>query len=85
MYKTTTDGEDITKRFFMCIEVLSANRVIRGLKTFTRKYDINYGNMNTLKNNPKNRVLKPDYIAYLCKEYGINANWILLGEGDMFL
>jgi hypothetical protein len=84
MYKNNLDGVEITKRFFIAIDVLRANKVIRGLKTFTRKYNINYGNMNTIKNHSKDRILKPEYIAYLCKEYGINSNWILFGEGNIF-
>lgn len=84
MYKNNIDGVEITKRFFIAIDVLRANKVIRGLKTFTRKYNINYGNMNTLKNHSKDRILKPEYIAYLCKGYGISPKWILTGEGNIF-
>ncbi len=78
------EGIAVTNRFFEAIDMLIAQRRIRGLQTFTNQYGINRWNMITLKGNPENRVLKPEWIVYLVRDFGISPNWILLGKGDMF-
>lgn len=57
---------------------------MRGLQTFTNKYGLNRWNINTVKWNPEKSVLKPEWIVYLVRDYGISSEWILLGKGDMF-
>ena len=75
----------IADRFFFAIEELSRRKVIRGLQTFTRRFDINYGNMNTLKNHRDRWALKTEYLAFLAQAYGVSCEWLLLGNGDMFV
>ena len=77
-------GVEITKRFFLALEVLSQDKKIRGLKTFSRKYDINYWNLNTVKKEPYKRILKPEYIYYLVMDFGISADWLIKGEGEIY-
>ncbi len=79
------EGQAITKRFFDAIELLSSNRTIRGLKTFTDAHDINRRNLIRVKNLPECSVLKPEWIYYLCTDYKISASWIITGKGDMLL
>lgn len=81
---TSQDGIDITNRFFTAIEELKKRKVIRGLGTFTNKYNINRWNLITVRDNPQNSVLKPEYISYLVEGYDISAEWLLLGSGAMF-
>lgn len=64
--------------------MLVAQNKIRGLQTFTTKYDINRWNLVTVKNNPDTSVLKPEYIAMLIRDLNISAEWIMLGRGGMF-
>lgn len=75
----------IADRFFFAIETLVERKVIRGLQTFTKKHDINYGNMNTLKNNRERYALKTEHLAFLAQDYGVSCEWLLLGNGDMFV
>lgn len=82
--KTTPEGIAITKRFFLAIDTLQVMRKIRGLKTFTDKYDINYWNMSTLRKEPERRFLKPEWLSHLVNDYGVNAKWLLVGVGNMF-
>lgn len=77
-------GIDITERFFAAIDQLVKDGKIRGLQTFTRKHGINRWNLLTVKNNPKNTMLKCEYVAFLCSDYNISAQWILLGKGNFY-
>lgn len=74
----------ITKRFFMALETLQMQRKIRGLRTFTEKYGLNYWNFYTLKSEPEHRVMKAEYLTYIVRDFGVSADWLLLGVGDMF-
>lgn len=78
------EGVSITKRFFEAIDMLKAQKRIRGLQTFTNAYGINRWNLNTVKARPEVSVLKPEWIAYLVRDFGISSDWILLGKGAMF-
>lgn len=81
---TSQDGIDITRRFFKAIEELKARKQIRGLGTFTNRYNINRWNLITVRDNPENSTLKPEYISYLIEAYDVSAEWILLGKGEIF-
>lgn len=80
----SSEGVAVTKRFFEAIDMLKAQKRMRGLLTFTKAHDINYWNINTVKAQPEVSVLKPEWIVYLVSDYGISADWILLGKGGMF-
>lgn len=81
---TSQDGMEITRRFFKAIEELKARKEIRGLGTFTNRYNINRWNLITVRDNPANSNLKPEYLAYLTEGYNVSAEWLLLGTGTMF-
>ena len=86
MSKVVGDVElAISDRFFFAIEELKRRKVIRGLQTFTRKHNLNYGNFNTLKNNRERRGLKTEHLAFLAQDYGVSCEWLLLGNGEMFV
>lgn len=74
----------IADRFFYALEVLADRKVIRGLQTFTRRHGLNYGNMNTIKNNRDNHFLRTYHLAFLVQDYGVSCEWLLLGNGEMF-
>lgn len=78
------EGIAVTKRFFEALDMLKAQKRMRGLLTFTKAHDINYWNINTVRNQPESRVLKPEWITYMVLDYGISANWIITGRGGMF-
>ena len=75
----------IADRFFYALEVLAKRKVIRGLQTFTRRHNINYGNMNYMKNHRDRWSLKTEYLAFIAQDYGVSCEWLLLGNGDMFV
>ena len=78
------EGVAITKRFFLAIETLQMQRRLRGMKTFTDRYNINYWNLSTLRKEPDRRFLKPEWLSHLVQDYQVNANWLLIGVGNMF-
>lgn len=82
--KISNEGVQITQRFFKVIDLLIHNNTIRGLQTFTEIYNINRWNLITVRNNPTTRVIKPEWIYYLCKEYNISTDYIIFGKGPIF-
>lgn len=77
-------GAAITKRFFLSLDVLIGKRKLRGIKTFTDLYGINYWNLSTLRKEPNKRMLKPEWLTYLVSDFGVNSEWLLTGVGSMF-
>lgn len=75
----------IAERFFFAIDELRKRRVIRGLKTFTDRHGINYGNMHVLMNNLERKSVRTEYLAFLAQDYGVSCTWLLLGDGEMFI
>ena len=82
--KISPQGTEITKRFFEALETLRKEKKIRGIQTFTNANGINRRNLITVRNNPESSVLKPEWIQYLCEQYGVSAEWMILGKGTMF-
>ena len=82
--KISPEGVAITKRFFLAIDTLQMQRKIRGMKTVTDRYGINYWNFCTLRNEPEKRFLKPEWLSFLVRDYNVSAEWLLCGVGQMF-
>lgn len=82
--KISPEGIAITKRFFEALDMLKAQKRIRGLLTFTKAHDINYWNINTVRNQPEVSVLKTEWLVYLTQDYNVSAEWLLTGKGGMF-
>lgn len=78
------EGILITQRFFEALDMIIAQGKIRGLQTFTKQYSINRWNMITIKNNPETSILKPEYLTYLVRDFGVSAEWLLTGKGKVF-
>lgn len=81
--RVSKEACEVTKRFFQAIDYLKEQRVIHGLKTFTDKYGLNYWNITTIRNEPEKRFLKVDLMIYLCRDFDISTEWLLLGRGEM--
>ena len=81
----TPEGIAITRRFFLALDTLRMTKAIRGMKTFTDRYGINYWNLSTLRKEPEKRILKSEWLAFLVKDYNINAVWLLTGKGNIFV
>lgn len=81
----TEDTQRIIKRFFQTLDFLKEAKVIRGRQTFTRMHGINRWNMNTVEKKPSSDMFQTAWLAYLVEDFGISANWLLTGKGNMFI
>ncbi len=73
---------DITRRFFEALDMIKAQKRIRGLQTFTREYGVNYWNFCSIRKEC-NRI-KQEWLTYLVRDYDVSATWLLTGRGGMF-
>jgi len=74
----------IINRFYEAMDMLIAVKIIRGKKTFTDKYGINRWNFNTVRQKPESDMFQLVWIAYIISDFGISAEWIMTGKGEMF-
>ncbi len=72
----------ITQRFSNAIEDLKSRKVIGGLATFCKLYNLNQGNLHVIVSEV--REVKPYILAYLVNDFGVSAEWLLCGTGDMY-
>lgn len=83
---------EINRRFFEALEHVRSTGRIRGIGPFCKEYGLNrikYIGVRQQVINPN----PPEYITYknidmealafLCRDYGISAEWLLLGKGGM--
>ena len=80
----TSDSAAIVRRFFLALDTLKDTKVIHGLTNFTEEHGINRRNLYQLRKNPERRILQVSWLAYLVKDYGVNAHWLLTGRGNIF-
>lgn len=79
----TPDSQKVISRFFQALYYLKSERVIRGKQTFTSRYGINRWNMNTLEKDMARDIFQTAWLTYLVNDYGISAEWLLTGKGDI--
>lgn len=80
----TDDSQRIVARFFEALQRLKDDRKIRGKQTFTREYNINRWNLNTLEKDHSRDIFQPAWLTYLVEGYGVSALWLLTGKGDFY-
>lgn len=80
----TTESQAIIRRFFEALYALKDRREIRGKQTFTNQYNINRWNLNSLEKDMSRDIFQVSWLTYLVKDYGVSAQWLLTGFGDMF-
>ena len=76
------ESEAIVIRFFEALALLKRARVIRGVQTFTRRYGINRRNLYLLQKDPSRDIFQVSWLSRLVADYGVSAEWLLLGSGD---
>ena len=81
---------EIQRRFFTAFELVIASKQLKGLKTFCENHDLNRTKYSRIKNEldkpleaTKYKMIDLDALAALCSDFGVNPEWLLLGNGDM--
>ena len=80
----TEDSQKIIRRFFEALYRLKDDGKIRGKQTFTREFDINRWNLNSLEKICQWDIFQPAWLSYLVREYKVSPRWLLTGEGDFY-
>ena len=79
-----TESIEIINRFYKAIDMLVANKTIRGVKTFTDLYNINRRNFVQVSKTPQSDMFQMSWITHLINDFGISSQWIMTGNGEMF-
>jgi DNA polymerase/3'-5' exonuclease PolX len=85
--------KDVNSRFFKAIEVLIETGEIHSLESFCneaglvssryREMRSVYGTTPQTGKVSRYRSIEMDGLYYLCRKYGISAEWLLLGKGKI--
>lgn len=75
---------EVVARFFSALDKLKDDKAIRGLQTFTKRYELNRRNVQFVRANPTSGMFKAGWLALLVQDYGVAPAWLLTGEGDFY-
>lgn len=78
------ESQSIVQRFFDALHVLIVSKRIRGVQTFTRKYEIDRWNFLKLDADKSRNIFQVSWLARLVDDFGVSSDWLLLGKGTMF-
>jgi hypothetical protein len=74
---------EIINRFYEALDFLKESKQLRGIQTFTNKYEINKRNFYAVRKNPCSDMFQLIWISHLINDYGISAEWLMTGKGGM--
>ena len=81
----------IQRRFFDALTAIQERGDIMGLQTFCNRYGFNrtkYSHVRTAirtESTGRYHSIDIDALSYIVMDYGVNANWLLTGDGKMFV
>ncbi|MEI6755031.1 MAG: hypothetical protein WCK78_17935 [Paludibacter sp.] len=75
----------IINRFYQAIDTIVSMKLIRGKKTFTDRYNIDRRRFILVSRTPESDSFQLVWITYLVKDFGVSAQWIMTGNGEMFV
>ncbi len=81
---------NIQRRFFEALELLIVEKKLSGLKVFCDDNNLNrtkYSRIKNTLNKPLDestyKMIDLDALAALSSDFGVSAEWLLLGRGEM--
>ena len=80
-----SESIQIIERFFKVIDVLVLTKEIRGIKTFTDRYNIDRRNFYQIRKQPEKDMFQMAWLAHLINDFGVSAQWLMTGNGEMFV
>lgn len=82
---------EIQKRFFQALEMAIEEKAVNGIKGFCDEHKLNrvkYQRIKTALQNPDAdqlyKIIDLDALAYICNDFKVSPEWLLLGRGKMF-
>jgi hypothetical protein len=82
---------EIQKRFFHALEMAIREKAITGLQGFCKEHHLNrvkYQRIKTALQKPDAeqlyKIIDLDALSYICEDYNLSPEWLLLGKGKMF-
>jgi hypothetical protein len=82
---------EIQKRFFEALEMAIQDKAITGLQGFCKDHQLNrvkYQRIRVALQNPNAnqmyKIIDLDALSYICNDFNISAEWLLLGKEPMF-
>ena len=79
-----TESVKTVERFFEALYELKRRKAIRGISAFSRIYGINKGGFYKLEKDKTRDILQLVWLSHLVTDFGVSADWLLTGNGDMF-
>lgn len=83
---------DIQKRFFQALQLAKEVGRTTGLKPFCEAHNLNTVKYYRIKNDLGKpieqmhyKVIDIDALLYLCRDFGVSPEWLLLGKGELKL
>lgn len=80
----TPGSQEIMIRFYGALEALIALKKIRGVNTYCRRNNIDRRNLNAQKKDLDRSIFQLSWLQPMILDYGVNARWLITGEGRMF-
>ncbi len=78
------DSQKILERFFQAVDILIQVKAIRGINTFTTKYNIDRRNFLGNKKDLSRQFFQPAWLYYLNRDYGVSLEWLINDVGKVF-
>lgn len=79
-----TESEKIKQRFYDAFNTLVKVRIVYRKKDFYDRYGIVAPTFLYCEKNLSSGMFEIEWIAYLCRDYGVRMNYIMYDDGLMF-
>lgn len=76
-------GDPVTVRFFEAFAVLVRDGMTSA-SSFCEDAGIDRPNFLKQRREPGRNIIRPAWLSYICRKYGVSPAWLLLGTGTMF-
>ncbi len=72
------------QRLFAAVDMLVAEKKIRGINTYCTRYGIDRRNYLAQKKDLKRGFFEVAWLIPLVTDFGFSSDWVLTGQGGMF-